>query len=100
MRCLNCLTVCADTDTRCISCGAPIRSPSYKQKTQQKPFFAVVFMLLGSAGYNFLSPPAQAVASNGGQINVEHAMMAGVGGGFCALFGGLLDWLLGGERKR
>jgi len=100
MRCLNCHTVVAESDQKCISCGAPIRNAAYRQQTQTKPFFAVAFMIAGAVGYNIVSPPSQAVAKNGGKINMEHVMWAGVIGGICAAVGGALDCLLGGERRK
>jgi len=100
MRCLNCHTVVADSDRKCISCGAPIGNASHRQKSQPKPFFAVAFMIAGAVGYNIYAPPDKAVAANGGKINMEHVMWAGVVGGICAAVGGLLDAMLGGERRR
>jgi hypothetical protein len=100
MRCLNCHTVVADSDRRCISCGAPIGNAAYRQKARPKPFFAVAFLMVGMVIYNIASPPAQAVAANRGKINVEHIMWAGVIGALCAGLGGLLDHVLGGERRK
>jgi hypothetical protein len=100
MRCLSCHTVVADSDRRCISCGAPVRNAAYGQRTESKPFFAVAFMIAGAVGYNVVHPPSQSVAMNGGKINMEHVMWAGVVGGICAAVGGLLDALLGGERRK
>jgi hypothetical protein len=100
MRCLNCHTVVADSDRKCISCGAPIGNAAHKQKSPSRPFFAVVFMIAGAVGYNVYSPPDKAVAANGGKINMEHVMWAGIIGGICAAVGGALDALIGGERRR
>jgi hypothetical protein len=100
MRCLNCHTVVADSDRKCISCGAPIGNAAYRQRTHQKPFFATAFLIAGIVGYNIASPPAKAVAANRGKINVEHVMWAGVIGAVCAGLGGLLDFVLSGERRK
>jgi hypothetical protein len=100
MRCLNCHTVVADSDRKCISCGAPIGNASHRQQSRPKPFFAVAFMIAGAVGYNIYSPPSKAVPANGGRINMEHVMWAGLIGGICAAVGGALDVLIGGERRR
>lgn len=100
MRCLNCHTVCADTDRKCISCGAPIGNAAHRQPPQTRPFFSIVLMIGGAVGYNVVHPPDKAVAANGGKINMEHVMWAGVVGAICASVGGLLDVMLGGERKK
>jgi hypothetical protein len=100
MRCLNCHTVVAASDRKCISCGAPIGNAEYGQQSRPKPFFAVAFMIAGAVAYNVYSPPDKAVAANGGRINMEHVMWAGLIGGICAALGGALDILLGGERRR
>ena len=100
MRCLNCHTVVAETDRTCISCGAPIGNAAYKQRSHVKPFFAVAFMVVGAVTYNLYAPPAKAVAANGGRINMEHAMWAGIVGAICAVVGGAFDAVLGGERRR
>lgn len=93
MRCLNCHAVALDTDTRCASCGAPLSAPSYRKPEAAKPFFSIVFLVVGAAVYNAASPPAQAVAKARG-INMEHALGAGLVGGICAMVGGVFDYLL------
>jgi hypothetical protein len=92
--------VVADSDRKCICCGAPIGNASYRQRTQHRPFFAVAFLIVGTVGYNIVSPPAQAVAANRGKINVEHIMWTGIIGALCAGLGGLLDHVLGSERRK
>src|SRR5262245_24470664 len=100
MRCLNCHAVAADSDRKCLSCGGPLGNAAYRQQTRRKPFFAIAFLMVGIVCYNIASPPAQAVAANRGKINVEHIMWAGVIGAVCAGLGGLLDQLIGGERRK
>jgi hypothetical protein len=99
MRCLNCHAVAMNTDTRCYSCGAPLSAASYRKSETAKPFFAVIFMVAGAAGYNAASPPEQAVRSNGGKINFQHAAGAGLVGGVCAMVGGLFDFLLNRRKS-
>jgi hypothetical protein len=102
MRCRNCHTVVMDGDRACPSCRALIAAPGSRQADagagKTKPFFAVIFLVCGSAAYNFAYPTSKAVAASGGGINMQHALMAGVVGGVCAVVGGLFDYLLSGGR--
>jgi hypothetical protein len=94
MRCLNCHAVAMDTDRACVACGAPLSASGNRRNETHKPFFAMIFMIAGAVGYNAYYPPAQAVASAGGKINMDHVLMAGLVGGICAGLGGALDFLL------
>jgi hypothetical protein len=98
MRCLNCLTVVADTDTTCPSCRAKIAPPSQASAERPKPFFAILFMVIGGGLFNFCYPASAAVKSAGG-FNAQHALYAGGVGAVCAVVGGLFDYLLSGGRR-
>jgi hypothetical protein len=94
MRCLNCHTAIADTDPVCPFCRASIAQPGYQRKDAAKPFFAIVFMVVGGAAYNFLSPAGPHASG----IDMSRCVTAGFVGGLCALVGGVLDYLLRGNR--
>ena len=98
MRCLNCHAVAMETDRKCLACGAPLTAASYRKPEAVKPFFAIIFMVVGAVVYNTASPPSQAVAKARGGINMEHAFGAGIVGAICAVIGGAFDALLG-RRK-
>jgi hypothetical protein len=100
MRCLNCLTVCDETDTVCATCHKP---PNLKKSgwTSRAPvtFWAVLFMIIGQALFNVLAPRWFPRPSGGG-INMQQCMWAAVVGAFCAVLGGLVGMVAGPAVRR
>jgi hypothetical protein len=99
MRCLNCQTVFLDTDKFCPACRTPVSAPGNQRPEQARPIIAMIFLVAGAVGYNFLFPPDAAAPTYGG-INLQHAFTAGLVGGLCAVVGWVLDilWKLRKDR--
>ena len=94
MRCLNCLTVCSDTDTMCPFCRKPITLAKRKMNTTSISGFAVGFMVIGICIFNTVAPRLFPPTPGGG-INGSQLLAAGAVGAVCAVVGGFLGALLG-----
>jgi len=57
MRCLNCGTIVADCDPRCLSCGAQCTTPVKDQARKPLPIVGLILMFAGVIGYPLLHGP-------------------------------------------
>jgi hypothetical protein len=94
MRCLNCTTVCADSDPFCPTCRRPMqrhhRSGGFRHLGVPKG--AVLFMAIGLAVFNVLAP--RWFPSHGDGINWQRVYWSGVVGAVCAVIGAGLGMLM------